>query len=184
MRFSILLIGLMFIVSACSSQSHGVVDSFNKQVAEEFGTEVFMPEYEEYPITSAQVLYPPTGDKKDLTVVYSKQKGTLLDDEFIKKYEKTMDSKVLYGIYDGEPWLFRITYSNFKITDGNGDSETKDINGVDVKYTEIKGKGSESVVMFFNLKEGSYSIDFLLREGLTKEKAFEIVESIIKETKK
>lgn len=172
----------MLFVGACSSPSNGAADSIKKQSTEEFGTDVFMPEYEEYPITSAEIIYPPTGDKKDLVVVYSKEKGKLMDDEFIKKYEKSMGSKVLYGLYDGEPWLFRITYSNFKITDGNGDSKTKDINGVNVKYSEIKTKDTELVVMFFNLKEGSYSIEFSLREGLTKEKAFEIVESIIKET--
>lgn len=173
----------MLIVSACSFPSNGVADTITNQSNEEFGTDIFMPEYEEFPITSAEIIYPPTGNKKDLVVIYSKEKGKLMDDEFIKKYKKSIGSKVLYGLYDGEPWLFRITYSNFKITDGDGDSETKDINGVDVKYNEIKTKDTELVVTFFNLKEGSYSIEFSLREGLTKEKAFEIVESIIKEMK-
>lgn len=98
MRISILIICIMFIVGACSSQSNGAVDSFKTQVTEEFGTEIFIPEYEEYPITSVEIIYPPTGDKKDLSVVYSKEKGKLRDDEFIKKYEKSMDSKVLYGL--------------------------------------------------------------------------------------
>lgn len=79
-----------------------------------------------------------------------------MDDEFIIKYEKSTGSKVFYGLYDGEPWLFRITYSIFKITDGIGDGETEGINGVDVKYNEIKTKGTELLVTFFNLKEGSY----------------------------
>lgn len=162
----------------------GVVGSFKKEVTEEFGNEIFIPEYEDHPITSAEIIYPPTGDKKDLLVVYSKRKGSLMDVEFIKKYETSMNSKVLYGLYDGEPWLFRITYSNFKITDGNDDSETKDLNGVVVKYNVVKTKGSELLVVFFNLKDGSYSIEFILREGLTKGIAFDIVDSIIKETNK
>ena len=182
MRMSILLIGLMLFVIACSSQSNGVVDSFLKKSNEEFGTEVFIPEYEEYPITSAEVINPPIGDRKDLIVVYSKEKGELMDDKFIKNHEENIGSKVLYGLYDGEPLLFRITYSNFESFDVDCDSETKIINGVAVNFREIMVKDEEMLYTFFNVQEGSYSIEFVLREGLTKEKAFEIVESMIKET--
>ncbi|WP_064091294.1 hypothetical protein [Rossellomorea aquimaris] len=183
-RIIILLIGLLLIVSGCSSQSNGIVDSFLEKSTEEFGTELFIPEYEEYPITSAEIIYPPTGDKKELTVVYSKEKGELMDENFIKNHEKNVGSKVLYGLYDGEPFLFRITYSNYELSDGNGDSETKIINGVAVNVREIMVKDEERLFTFFNVNEGSYSIDFALREGLNKEKAFEFVESIIKETNK
>ncbi|MGD6842469.1 hypothetical protein ACQCVH_08070 [Bacillus infantis] len=177
-RISLLLLGLMFIASACSSQTNGGADSFKDQAAEEFETDVYIPEYEKYPITSAEIKYPPTGDKKDLVVVYSKEKGKLRDKEFIEKYESTMDSKVLYGLYDGEPWLFIITYSNFEIIDGDNDSKIKTINGVDVHYREISAD-TDMLVTFFNLEEGSYHIEFSLREGMTREKAFEVVEDVI-----
>ncbi|RBP95829.1 hypothetical protein DFO70_102154 [Cytobacillus firmus] len=62
----------------------------------------------------------------------------------------------MYRLYDGKLWFFKITYIDFKITDGNNDSGSKDINGVDVKYREIKTKGTELVVTFFNLKEGIF----------------------------
>jgi hypothetical protein len=177
-RMSLLLLGLMFIASACSSQTNGGADSFKDQAAEEFETDVYIPEYEKYPITSAEMKYPPTGDKKDLVVVYSKEKGKLRDKEFIEKYENTINSKVLYGLYDGEPWLFIITFSNFEITDGENDSKIKTMNGVDVHYREISAD-TDMLVTFFNLEDGSYNIEFSLREGMTKEKAFEIVEDII-----
>jgi hypothetical protein len=177
-RMSLLLIGLLLIASACSSQANGGADSFKDQAADEFETDVFIPEYEQYPITSAEVKYPPTGDKKDLVVVYSKEKGELRDKEYIEKYENNMDSKVLYGLYDGEPWLFIITYSNFDIIDGDNDSKIKTMNGVDVHYREIAAD-TDLLVTFFNLEEGSYNIEFSLREGMTKEKEFEVVGDII-----
>ncbi|KGP90669.1 hypothetical protein N780_04400 [Pontibacillus chungwhensis BH030062] len=172
----------MLLLSACSSQSSGVTASFNKQVTEELRTDVFIPEYKEYPITSAQIVSVPTGDAKDLAVVYSKNKGTLMDEEYIDVYEKDMGSNVVYGLYDGEPWLFRITYSNVKTTISTDDIDIKNINGVDVQFSERKVKDDEIVLTFFNVEEGSYSIEFVLREGLTKDKAFEIAESIIKNT--
>jgi hypothetical protein len=177
-KISLLLLGLLFIGSACSSQSNGGVDSLKNQISEEFETGVFIPEYEEYPITSVEIKYPPSGDKKDLRVVYSKEKGKLRDDGYIEKYESTMDSKVLQGLYDGEPWLFIITYSNFETIDGDGDSKIKTINGVDVHYSEAAAD-TELLMAFFNLEKGSYSIEFSLREGMTKEKSFEVVEDII-----
>lgn len=177
-RMSLLLLGLMLIASACSSQTDGGANSFQEQAGDEFETDVFIPEYEQYSITSAEVKYPPTGDKKDLVVVYSKEKGKLRDKEYIEKYENTMDSKVLYGLYDGEPWLFIITYSNFEIIDGEIDSKIKTMNGVDVHYREIAAD-TDMLIAFFNLEKGSYHIEFSLREGMTKEKAFEIVEDII-----
>ncbi|GGD14829.1 hypothetical protein [Pontibacillus salipaludis] len=178
----ILFMTFMLLLSACSSQSSGVTDSFDEQVNEELGTEVFIPEYKEYPITSAQIVSAPTGDAKNLAVVYSRNKGTLMDEEFIDDYEKDMGSNVVYGLYDGEPWLFRITYSNVKTTISTDDTEMKNINGVDVRFSESKVKDEEVVLMFFNVEEGSYSIEFVLREGLTKDKAFGIAESIIKKT--
>lgn len=181
-RTGILFITLPLLLSACSSQSSGVTDSFDEQVTEELGTDVFIPQYKEYPITSAQIVSAPTGDAKDLAVVYSKNKGTLMDEEFIDDYEKDMESTVVYGLYDGEPWLFRITYHNVKNTISIDETEMKNIHGVDVQFSKSKLKDEEVVLMFFNVEEGSYSIEFVLREGLTKDKAFEIAESIIKET--
>jgi hypothetical protein len=177
-RMSLLLFGLMVIASACSSQANGGTDPFKDQAADELKTDVFIPEYEQYPITSAEVKYPPSGDKKDLVVVYSKEKGKLRDKEYIEKYENTMDSKVLYGLYDGEPWLFNITYSTFEIIDGDEDSKIKTMNGVEVHYREITSD-TDMLITFFNLEEGSYHIEFSLREGMTREKAFEIIEDII-----
>jgi hypothetical protein len=177
-KISLLLIGLMFIAGACSSQSNVGTDSLETQINEEFEKEVFIPEYEEYPITLAEVKYPPSGDKKDLRVIYSKEKGKLRDDGYIEKYENTMESKVLHGLYDGEPWLFIITYSNIEIIDGDDDSKMKTINGVDVHYSEVSAD-TELLMVLFNLEKGSYSIEFSLREGMTKDKAFEIVEDII-----
>lgn len=48
----------MLIVGACSTPSIGASDSIKKQSTEEFGTVVLMPKYEEYPITSVEIISP------------------------------------------------------------------------------------------------------------------------------
>ncbi|WP_088006026.1 hypothetical protein [Indiicoccus explosivorum] len=176
--------GLLFLVplliaGACSSEGSGVVDSFEDQVDEELGTEVFIPEFEEYPITSAEIQTVPLAGTKELLVTYSGEKGELKSDEYIANHEEAVGSEVLYGIYEGEPFLFRIGYDGFEAMSGDGSTETVEINGVDVRYMEAEDNGKEFLAAFFNTAEGSYSIEFALNEELTREKAFDIIGTVI-----
>ncbi|WP_042142785.1 hypothetical protein [Paucisalibacillus sp. EB02] len=185
--FSILgVVAILFIllfptISDQLSPTASVVKSFEDQIIEEIGTEVFIPEFTDYQILSAEIIYPPIGDKRDLVVVYSKEKGVLQNKDYIKQHEEDMNSKVLYGIYNGEPpWLVRITYSTFKINVGDS-VETKTINGFDVHYTKLNSDNANILIAHFNVGKGSYSTEFTLTERLTEERAFEIIETITKE---
>lgn len=178
---AILFILLIPTISELLNPTSSVVNSFEDQIIEEIGSEVFLPEFTDYPILSAEIIYPPTGDKRDLVVVYSEEKGVLQNKDDIKQHEKNMNSKVLYGIYHGEPpWLVRITYSTFNINVGDSD-ETKNINGFDVHYSKVNSNNGNFLIAHFNVEKGSYSLEFALTEKLTEERAFEIIETITKE---
>lgn len=169
-RILFLFFALM-LISACSSQTDGKGVSFQEQANVEFGTNVYIPQLEDYSITSAEVQHLPYDDK-DIVVKYSKQEGELKGEEFIKKYVENMNAEILYGIYDGEPIALKISYN-----DRNGSSqpsETKTFNGIDVEYHEVK----KNLLVYFKVKEGSYAIQFNLNEKLSKDKAFEIVDMI------
>lgn len=131
-RKVIILIVIIFIVSACSS--NGVIDSVQKEITNEFGTEIFFPEYEEYPITSVEIVHLPSGDKKDVIVTYSKEKGELLDDHVIEEIENERNSKFLHGLNDGKPWMLKITYSNFEMYNTNRMLSKTEINDIAIWY--------------------------------------------------
>ncbi|MFD1040488.1 lipoprotein [Virgibacillus byunsanensis] len=171
MKRILFLLFAILLVSACSSQTDGEGVSFQEQADDEFGTDVYIPQLEDYSITSVEVQHLPHDDK-DLVITYSEQEGELKDDQFINKYEKNMDTDILYGIYDGEPNAFTVTYNDR--SGGSQPSETKSFNGIDVEYHEVK----KFLFVYFKVEEGSYLIDFNLNEELSKDKAFEIVDMI------
>ncbi|AQQ53554.1 hypothetical protein [Planococcus lenghuensis] len=169
----------LFFAGACSSEVPGSVDTFADQVNEQFEADVFIPEFEEYPVTSAEIQTVPLAGTKELLVTYSGEKGELKSEEHITNHEETVGSDVLYGIYDGEPFLFRLSYDGFEAMSGDGNTETLDIDGTEVQYSEAEDGGNEFLKAFFNTEEGSYSLEFALSEELTREKAFEIVETVV-----
>lgn len=169
----------LLLVSACSSEVSGSVGTFEDQVNEELEADVFIPEFEEYPITSAEIITVPLAGTKELLVTYSGEKGELKSEEHIANHEETVGSEVLYGIYDGEPFLFRLSYDGFEAMSVDGSAETIEINGVEVQYREAEDGEVELLNAFFNTEEGSYSLVFALNDELTREKAFEIVGTVV-----
>jgi hypothetical protein len=178
---AILFILLIPTISEQLNTTSSVIKSIEDQIIEEIGTEVFIPEFTDYQILSAEIIYPPIGDKRDLVVAYSKEKGVLQSEDYIKQHEANTNSKVLYGIYNGDsPWLVRITYSTSKINVSDS-VDTKTINGIDVQYTKVNIGNSNMLIAHFNVGKGSYTTEFTLTENLTEERAFEIIETITKE---
>ena len=172
----------LLLASACSSEVSGVVGTFENQVNEELEADVFIPEFEEYPITSAEIQTVPLAGTKELLVTYSGEKGELKSEEHIANLEETVGSEVLYDIYDGEPFLFRLNYDGFEAVSGDGRTETIEINGTDVQYMEAEDGEDELLMAFFNTEEGSYSLVFALNEEFTREKAFDIVGTVVEGT--
>ncbi|TMN23205.1 hypothetical protein [Lentibacillus cibarius] len=173
---------LLLIISACSSQSDDEKVSFQDQVNEALGTKVFIPKMNDYPITLAEIRHSPTDDKNSLIVRYSKEKGELRDESYKKKYEDNTNADVLYGIYGGEPLIFRMTYHNGKANSQPSDSKT--INGIHVQYHKVERNNAKVLLVSFNAGDGSYLLEFNLQDELTQEKSFEIVESMAEEVSK
>lgn len=178
-RSGLLFLVPLLLISACSSETAGAVGVFEDRVNEELEADVFIPEFEEYPIISAEIISVPLASKKELLVTYSDEKGELQSEEYIANHEENVGSEVLYGIYEGEPRLFSMVYSGSEMRSGDGSGETKTINGVDVRYLEAKDQGDEFLMAYFNTEEGAYRLEFALNEELTREEAFEIVGTVI-----
>jgi hypothetical protein len=144
----------------------------NEALKTEYQDDIYFPTFKQYPISYSSILYAPNGgEKKDFMVTYSSSLGQLMD------MEQSERQKVLYGPYDGKV-AFRVTYSNFQV-ETNQSSNIETIGGVDTIFDEIENDNGHFLLVSFNVKNGSYYVEFNLSEELTKEKAISIVENII-----
>ncbi|WP_054752601.1 hypothetical protein [Piscibacillus salipiscarius] len=114
MKNTLFLVLFSIYLSACSSSVNEDVVPFQEQVNDTFDTDVYIPHLQDYSITSAIIETGPFGKHKDLIIEYSKQLGNKKDEEYIEKYEENMGSEVLYGIYGGEPLVFKLTFNDGK----------------------------------------------------------------------
>lgn len=169
-------------LGACSSEAGDATNAIEDRAEEEFETEVAVPEFAEYPVVSAELVSVPMAGSTSLLVNYASEKGELLSDEDIAKYEENAGSEVIYGVYESGSGFFNMAYSKTETISGDGSHKTKTIDGVDVLYLEADGGGKDFLMAFFNAEEGSYTFEFALDEELTREKAFEMIGTVIEET--
>ncbi|WP_099159136.1 hypothetical protein [Virgibacillus ndiopensis] len=146
---------------------------------EEFGIDLFIPKFENYPITLAEIQHLPF-DNKELVIQYSKKKGELKSDAFVKKYEENMDSDVLYGVYESEFFVVKLTFRSGK--GSSKPSETKIFNGIEVEYHKVDRNNAKALLALFNVKKGTYSITFNLKE-ISESKAFDMIDMITSKVK-
>lgn len=177
---SFLLPSLM--LAACSSEAGDATNAIEDRAEEEFETEVAVPEFAEYPVVSAELVSVPMASSTSLLVNYASEKGALLSDEDITKYEENAGSEVIYGVYESDSSLFNMAYAEAETLSGDGSHKTETIDGIDVHYLEADSGGKDFLMAFFNAEEGSYTFEFALDEDLTREKAFEIIGTVIEET--
>lgn len=169
------------ILAACSSEAAESTGAIEDRAEEEFGAEVSVPEFPEYPMVSAEIVSVPLATYKKLLVNYASEKGAMLSEEDIAKYEENAGSEVIYGVYESESSFFNMAYSETEMISGDGSHETETIDGVDVQYLEADSGGNDFLMAFFNAGEGSYTFEFALDEDLTREKAFEMIGTVIQE---
>ena len=169
------------ILAACSSEAEDSTSAIEDRAEEELGAKVAVPEFAEYPMVSAELVSVPMASSTSLLVNYASEKGGLLSDEDIAKYEESAGSEVIYGVYESESGFFNMEYSKMEKISGDGSHKKEAINGVDVQYLEADGGGKDFLMAFFNEDEGSYTFEFALDEGLTREKAFEMIGTVIEE---
>ncbi|WP_422124524.1 hypothetical protein DHX103_06810 [Planococcus sp. X10-3] len=177
----LLLLLPFFILAACSSEAADSTSAIEDRAEEEFEAKVAVPEFAEYPMVSAELVSVPMGSVTELHVNYASEKGALLSDEDIAKYEENAGSEVIYGVYESESSFFNIAYNELEVFSGDGSHETETINGVDVLYQEANSGGNDFLMAFFNAEAGSYTFEFALDEDLTREKAFEMIGTVIEE---
>ncbi len=166
-------------LGACSSEAADSTGAIEDRAEEEFGTEVAVPEFPEYPMVSAELISLPFASSTKLLVNYAGEKGTLLSDEDIAKYEENADSEVIYGVYERESSFFNMAYDETEMISGDGSHETETIDGVDVHYLEADSGGKDFLMAFFNTEDGAYTFEFALDGDLTRGKAFEMIGTVI-----
>ncbi|HSJ37153.1 MAG TPA: hypothetical protein VK945_02945 [Planococcus sp. (in: firmicutes)] len=169
------------ILTACSSEAADSTTAIEDRAEEEFEAEVAVPEFAEYPMVSAEIVSVPLAGSKKLLVNYASEKGASLSEEDIAKYEANAGSEVIYGVYESESSFFNMAYNETEVFSGDGSHETETINGVDVLYQEANSGGNDFLMAFFNAEAGSYTFEFALDEDLTREKAFEMIGTVIEE---
>ncbi|MEK3805534.1 hypothetical protein MHB63_02895 [Bacillus sp. FSL H8-0547] len=173
----------LFVVAAallsggCSLEANAVPKDVKSDIQKEFGRDIYVPEFDEYPVVYAEVFYPPAeikNGKKDLELTYASEIGELEKEE--KKSPDSADSKLFYGPYSGEP-KFRLTYSSYKL-DLDKD-ESRVVDGENVQYNKLEDK---FLLVSFNAEGGSYSFEFLLSSDFSEEDALDVIEEVIKHT--
>ncbi|RLQ89893.1 hypothetical protein [Planomicrobium sp. Y74] len=167
------------ILAGCSSEASQSVGNIEEQGEQELDAEIYIPEFEEYPIASAEIISVPMASSKSLLVTYSREKGSLKNEEFISNHEEAAGSEVIYGIYEGDPILFKITFDKFEINSGDGSHELRTVNGESVLYHKTTSGDNEYLTAFFNGEQGSYSFEFALTDELTEDEAYWVISTVI-----
>ena len=172
-------LGAFFVIAAallsggCSLEANAVPKDVKSDIQKEFGIDIYVPEFGDYPVTHAAVIYPPAGmetNKKDLALSYGSELGKLED------AAANEEIKSLYGPYNGKR-QFTLTYSTYKIDiDGNAERE---VDGEKIQYSESDGK---YVFANFNADGGSYRLEFLLDKEFSEEDALDVIEDVLKHT--
>ncbi|QHJ69947.1 hypothetical protein [Planococcus halotolerans] len=167
------------ILAACSSEASQSVENIEEQAEQELDAEIYIPEFEEYPMVSAEIFSVPMASSKSLMVTYSREKDSLKSDELISNHEETVGSEVIYGIYEGDPILFKITFDKNEIISGDGSHELRTVSGESVLYHETTSGDNEYLTAFFNGEQGSYSFEFALTDELTEDEAYWVISTVI-----
>lgn len=169
----------LLLLAACSSEAAQSVETAEEQAEKELDAEIYIPDFEEYPIVSAEINSVPMASSKSLLVTYSCEKGSLKSGELISNHEETVGSEVIYGIYEGDPILFKITFDKNEIISGDGSHELRTVNGESVLYHETTSGDKEYLTAFFNGEQGSYSFEFMLTDELTEDEAYWVISTVI-----
>lgn len=172
---------IILIIPIFNQPDQSAINTLSGDIKEEFGHELYFPNFDKFPTTSVSIQYPPEGSKKDITFTYSKNKGELLEDfksdSLKRNYEQSTNSKVLLGVYEGDV-AFRITFSNFKSTFEGG--EIKKINGINVKLDRTN---KDFLFSSINTENGTYMMEFLFSKGFNEKNADEVLNTFTKNLK-
>ncbi|MCM3609824.1 hypothetical protein M4S82_01090 [Planococcus sp. MERTA32b] len=166
-------------LAACSSEASQSIGNIEEQAEQGLDAEIYIPEFEEYPIVSAEIISVPMASSKSLLVTYSREKGSLKSDEIISNHEESVGSEVIYGIYEGDPILFKITFEKNEIISGDGSHELRTVNGESVLYQQTTSGDNEYLSAFFNAEQGSYTFEFMLTDELTEDEAYWVISTVI-----
>ncbi|MCF6138292.1 hypothetical protein [Pseudalkalibacillus berkeleyi] len=174
---------MLFVLIACSNQSEAVfTDDIQTKIKDHIGFDVSFPDIDNYKVNNISLEYPPeinpgepNGDRHVVLVSYAGELGEKLETKHDEQQQE-----YIYGPYEGKPNI-NVSVSNFKNSMNN--SKVRDMNGVTVEYIEKKQNNNHILSSSFNVKNGSFQMNFHLDENFKINDAWNYVEKIVKENK-
>ncbi|WP_409275979.1 hypothetical protein V1499_10275 [Neobacillus sp. SCS-31] len=162
--------------------------AIEKQATEEFGQLIFIPRFENYPITFAGITKSPINDTPvDLTISYGKEQGKIEQGFANKaerqKWEKEQGAILLYGPYQAKT-AFSINYRPGHVEFDGVNEEEREINGVPFMYDHVKKEAVEFVTVSLNAGGGVYFVNFIITEDFTLSNSEKVLEEMINQIKK
>lgn len=174
---------MLFILIACTNQSEAVfTDDIQTKIKDHIGFDVSFPEVDHYKVNNISLEYPPeinsgepNGDRHVVSIFYAAQRG-----EKLESNHDDQQQEHIYGPYEGKP-IINVSVSNFKNSMNN--AKVKEMNGVTVQYIEKKQNNNHILSSSFNVKNGSFQLNFHLNETFKIDDAWNYVEKIVKANK-
>jgi hypothetical protein len=158
--------------------ANGLPQETEQRMEQELGTEIVVPVLDQYQVKFAEIVYSPVGDRRVARIVYTDQKGPLMEltQEQKDQIEKKQQRKFFYGEYEGKP-LIMMEISNMKGSLAN--AKVQQIEGIDVEYSFKEVESGKYAFYSFNVENGSYLITFQLNKMFTEEDAVDFIRRIL-----
>lgn len=182
------LLGLTCVLLALTgcAADNGLPQQIEPEIEKVLGMDVYIPRSERFPITYAEIRYPPElkgkklGNRHEVFLSYSKEKGKLdeLPTDKKKLLEVQGNRKFLYGPYEGKQ-VIHYQISNEHTSLAN--AKTREIAGTIAEYSLIERNDGKILFIGFNWKKGSYTFTFMLSDTFTEQEAFRFTENVITE---
>ena len=168
--------------------ANGLPQEVQQKMEQELGINMVVPVLNHYQVKFAEVVYPPIvnneviGDRRVATIVYTDQKGPLIEltNEQKEYLEKKQRRKFYYGEYEGKP-LIRMEISNEKNSLAN--AKVQQIEGVEVEYSFKEVESGNYSFYSFHVDKSSYFISFQINDRFTEKDAVEFIRRILNSQK-
>ena len=168
--------------------ANGLPQEVQQKMEQELGINMVVPVLNHYQVKFAEVVYPPIvnneviGDRRVATIVYTDQKGPLIElsSEQKEHLEKKQRRKFYYGEYEGKP-LIRMEISNEKNSLAN--AKVQQIEGVEVEYSFKEVESGNYSFYSFHVGKGSYFITFQINDRFTEKDAVDFIRRILNSQK-
>ncbi|OCA84046.1 hypothetical protein A8F94_15050 [Bacillus sp. FJAT-27225] len=177
----VILIGSI-LLNTFLSKNEQVSAAIETEATKEFGQEVVIFEFDDYPITFASISKPSFLPKPtDLTLSYGMTKGEMdplfAKEENRERWNKEQESELLYGPYTGRK-AFSIVYRPGTVEVGDSDTQQRTINDLPVQYQHLERPAGEFVLATINAAGGSYGVEMNITKEFTLAESEKVLEEI------